>query len=232
MEMIGRGVLEAFRMIITGDPEIVEITLLTLRISGIATLISIIIGIPLGVLLAWSNFPGRKLIISIVNTAMGFPPVVVGLWVFLLLARNGPLGFLELLYTPTAIIIAQAVIASPIVIGLTSAAIMQVDEKMRLQIKSFGATKWQMLLLVLRETKYSLLAAIIAGFGGVISEIGASMMVGGNIKGYTRVLTTATVMETSKGNTEVAIGISIILMLIAYLVTLGLTLLQHREVQE
>lgn len=232
MEMIGRGVLEAFRMIITGDPEIVEITLLTLRISGIATLISIIIGIPLGVLLAWSNFPGRKLIISIVNTAMGFPPVVVGLWVFLLLARNGPLGFLELLYTPTAIIIAQAVIASPIVIGLTSAAIMQVDEKMRLQIKSFGATKWQMLLLVLRETKYSLLAAVIAGFGGVISEIGASMMVGGNIKGYTRVLTTATVMETSKGNTEVAIGISIILMLIAYLVTLGLTLLQHREVQE
>ena len=232
MEMIGRGVAQAFQMIITGDPEIVSITLLTLRISGIATLISIIIGIPFGVLLAWGKFPGRKIIISMVNTAMGFPPVVVGLWVFLLLARNGPLGFFELLYTPTAIIIAQAVIASPIVIGLTSAAIMQVDEKMRLQIKSFGATKWQMLLLVLRETKYSLLAAVIAGFGGVISEIGASMMVGGNIKGYTRVLTTATVMETSKGNTDVAIGISIILMLIAYLVTLGLTLLQHREVKE
>ncbi len=232
MEMIGRGVIKAFEMIISRDPEIVMITLLTLKISGIATLISILIGIPLGVILAWSNFPGRKIVISIVNTAMGFPPVVVGLWVFLLLARNGPLGSLELLYTPTAIIIAQAVIASPIVIGLTSAAIMQVDEKMRLQLKSFGATKWQMLLLVLRETKYSLLAAVIAGFGGVISEIGASMMVGGNIKGYTRVLTTATVMETSKGNTDVAIGISIILMLLAYLVTLGLTIMQHREVKE
>lgn len=232
MEMIGRGVIKAFEMIISRDPEIVAITLLTLKISGIATLISILIGIPLGVILAWSNFRGRKIVISIVNTAMGFPPVVVGLWVFLLLARNGPLGSLELLYTPAAIIIAQAVIASPIVIGLTSAAIMQVDEKMRLQIKSFGATKWQMLLLVLRETKYSLLAAVIAGFGGVISEIGASMMVGGNIKGYTRVLTTATVMETSKGNTDVAIGISIILMLLAYLVTLGLTIMQHREVKE
>lgn len=229
MDTIINGVVEAFRMIFTGDPEIFEITWLTLKISGTATLISVLIGIPLGVLIAWVKFPGRKIIISIINTAMGFPPVVVGLWVFLLLSRNGPLGFLNLLYTPTAILIAQAVIASPIIIGLTSAAIMQIDEKMRLQIRALGATRLQMLILVIRETKYSLLAAIIAGFGGVISEVGASMMVGGNIKGYTRVLTTATVMEVSKGNTEVAIGISVILLLLAYFVTLGLTLAQHRR---
>lgn len=229
METIINGVVEAFRMIFSGDPEIFEIAWLTIKISGTATLISVLIGIPLGVLIAWVKFPGRKIIISIINTAMGLPPVVVGLWVFLLLSRNGPFGFLNLLYTPTAILIAQAIIASPIIIGLTSAAIMQIDEKMRLQIKALGATKMQLLIIVIRETKYSLLAAIIAGFGGVISEVGASMMVGGNIKGHTRVLTTATVMEVSKGNTEVAIGISIILLLLAYFVTLGLTLLQHRR---
>lgn len=229
MEMIVRGLLEAFRMLVTFDPEIYRITWLTLKISGSATFISLLIGIPIGVLLASVHFPGRRLIMSIVNTAMGFPPVVVGLWVYLLLARNGPLGDLDLIYTPTAIVIAQAVIASPIVMGLTSAAIMQVDEKMRLQIKSLGATRMQMLFLVIREARFSLLAAVIAGFGAVVSEVGASMMVGGNIKGYSRVLTTATVMEVSKGNTHIAIGISVILMLLAYLVTLGLTLIQQKD---
>ena len=229
MEKILSGVAEAFRMILSGDPEIYQITWLTLKVSGSATFISILIGIPLGVLIAWWKFPGRRFFISIINTAMVFPPVVVGLWVFLVLSRNGPLGFLNLLYTPTAIVIAQAVIASPIIIGLTSAAIMQIGEKMRLQIKALGASRWQTLVLAVREAKYSLLAAVIAGFGGVISEVGASMMVGGNIKGYSRVLTTATVMEVSKGNTEVAIGISVILLTLAYLVTLGLTIAQHRR---
>lgn len=216
-------------MIFTGDPEIFQITWLTLKVSGTATFLSLLIGLPLGVLLAWVHFPGRRFYISIVNTAMGFPPVVVGLWVFLFLSRNGPLGFFNLLYTPTAIVIAQAIIASPLVIGLTSAAIMHVDEQMRLQIKALGATRFQMLMLVIREARYSLIAAVIAGFGAVVSEVGASMMVGGNIKGYSRVLTTATVMEVSKGNTEVAIGISVILLLLAYLVTLGLTMIQHKE---
>jgi len=195
-------------------------------------MISLMIGLPLGVFLAWTRFPGRRFFVSIVNMAMGFPPVVVGLWVFLLLARNGPLGFLHLLYTPTAIIIAQTVIASPIIIGLTSAAFMQVDEQMKLQIRALGATRLQMFLLIRRETRYSLLAAVIAGFGGVISEVGASMMVGGNIKGYSRVLTTATVMEVSKGNTEVAIGISVILLLLAYFITLDLTIAQQKEIKE
>ena len=229
MEMIIKGLIEAFRMLVTFDPEIYEITWLTLKVSGSATFISLLIGIPLGALLAWVHFPGRHFFVSIVNTMMGFPPVVVGLWVYLLLARNGPLGNLDLIFTPTAIVIAQAVIASPIVMGLTSAAIMQVDDKMRMQMKALGATRLQMLLLVIREARYSLLAAVIAGFGAVVSEVGASQMVGGNIKGYSRVLTTATVMEVSKGNTEVAIGISVILMLLAYFVTLGLTILQQKD---
>ncbi|HHW38202.1 MAG TPA: ABC transporter permease [Bacillales bacterium] len=229
MEMIVSGLLEAIRMLITFDPEIYEITWLTLKVSGSATFISLIIGIPLGVILAWVHFPSRRLIISVVNTMMGFPPVVVGLWVYLFLSRNGPLGQLNLIFTPTAIVIAQAVIASPIVMGLTCAAVMQVDEKMRMQIKALGATKLQMLFLVLREARFSLLAAVIAGFGAVVSEVGASQMVGGNIKGYSRMLTTATVMEVSKGHTEVAIGISVILMLLAYFVTLGLTLLQQKD---
>ncbi|WP_017753531.1 ABC transporter permease [Calidifontibacillus oryziterrae] len=229
MDMIIKGVLEAFRMLVTFDPEIYKITWLTLKVSGSATFISLLIGIPIGVILAWVSFPGRRIIMSFVNTAMGFPPVVVGLWVFLLLARNGPLGDLDLIYTPTAILIAQAVIASPIIMGLTSAAIMQVDDKMRMQMKALGATKLQMLFLALREARFSLLAAVIAGFGAVVSEVGASQMVGGNIKGYSRVLTTATVMEVSKGNTDIAIGISVILMLLAYLVTLTLTLFQQKD---
>ncbi|WP_458414070.1 ABC transporter permease [Schinkia sp. CFF1] len=229
MEMIVNGLLEAIRMLITFDPEIFEITWLTLKVSGSATFISLLVGIPLGVALAWVHFPGRRFIISVVNTMMGFPPVVVGLWVYLLLARNGPLGQLDLIFTPTAIVIAQAVIASPVVMGLTCAAVMQVDDKMRMQMKALGATKLQMLFLVLREARFSLLAAVIAGFGAVVSEVGASQMVGGNIKGYSRVLTTATVMEVSKGHTEVAIGISVILMLLAYFITLGLTLLQQKD---
>ncbi|MEQ6376526.1 ABC transporter permease [Bacillaceae bacterium S4-13-56] len=228
MDYIVEGILEAIRLLITGDPEIYQITWLTLKVSGIATLISLLIGVPSGLVLAWVQFPGRKIIMSIVNMAMGFPPVVVGLWVFILLARNGPLGFMELLFTPTAIIIAQAIIASPVIMGLTAAAMMSIDKEMRYQVKALGASKLQGIWLLLKEARFSILAAIIAGFGAVISEVGASMMVGGNIKGYTRVLTTATVMETSKGNTALAIGISVILLTITYLITSGLTALQQR----
>lgn len=229
MESILNGIVEALRMILTGDPEIFAIVWLTLKVSGTATILSLLTGVPIGVALASASFPGKKFLMSVLNTAMGFPPVVIGLWVFLFLSRNGPLGFLNLLYTPTAIVIAQTVIAAPIVIGLTCAAIMQVDPILKLQIKSLGASRLQSLLLVIREARFSILAACIAGFGAVISEVGASMMVGGNINGYSRVLTTATVMEVNKGNTEVAIGISVILLLLAFSVTVGLTLLQQKE---
>ncbi len=229
MELVYSGLVKAFRMLITGDPEVYRITLLTLRVSGTATLISLLFGIPFGTVLAFTKFPGRRLLLSVVNTGMGLPPVVVGLWISIFLWRSGPLGFLGLLYTPAAIIIAQAVIASPIVAGLTAAALQQIDPKLRLQIKALGATGGQCLWLMLKEARFSLLAAVIAGFGAVVSEVGASMMVGGNVKGLTRVLTTATVMEVSKGNYDVAIALSVILVLLSYLTTLWLTLLQQKK---
>lgn len=229
MEMIWNGILAAFRLLFTGDPEVFQITLLTLKVSGTATFISLLIGIPLGTLLALKSFPGRKFILSLANTGMGLPPVVVGLWVSIFLWRSGPLGYLNIMYTPTAIIIAQAVIASPIVVALTSAALQQTDPKLRLQIKALGATRLQYLWLLLREVRFAILAAVIAGFGAVVSEVGASMAVGGNIKGQTRVLTTATVLEVSKGNFDIAIALSIILSLLAYIITLFLTLLQQKK---
>jgi len=160
---------------------------------------------------------------------MGLPPVVVGLFVTIFLWRNGPLGFLGILYTPTAMILAQAVIATPIVMGITVAAMQQLPLKLRLQILAIGATRLQMVWILIKEAKLPLLAGVMAGFGGVISEVGASIMVGGNIKGYSRVLTTATVMETSRGNFDVAIALGIILLLLAYVINLILTNVQQRE---
>ena len=229
MELIWQGIIEALRLLISGDPEVLGITFLTLKVSGIATLMSLLIGLPLGTIIGLTEFPGRRLVLSIVNTGMGLPPVVVGLWVSIFLWRSGPFGFLNIMYTPTAIIIAQAIIASPIVVGLTSAALQATNPKLRLQIRALGANHFQYIFLLLKEIRFSLLAAVIAGFGAVISEVGASMAVGGNIKGQTRVLTTATVLEVSKGNFDIAIALSIILSLLAYGVTVFLTLLQQKR---
>lgn len=229
MELIGRGFLEAIRLLLTGDPDVWRITWLSLQISGGATLLSLLVGIPLGTVLALARFPGRGLAISLVNTGMGLPPVVVGLFVTVLLWRNGALGFLELLYTPTAMVLAQFVIAAPIVIGLTLAAVQQVPEKFRLQLLGLGASRAQMVWALLREARLPMLAAVMAGFGGVISEVGASLMVGGNIKGSTRVLTTATVLETSKGNFDIAIALSVILLAITFFVNWALTWIQQRR---
>ncbi|MGI5840238.1 MAG: ABC transporter permease [bacterium] len=228
MELIASGVVKAVVLLARGDPEILQITWLTLKISGLATLLSVLIGIPLGFFLGLNVFRGRKVFISLVNTGMGLPPTVVGLWVSIFLWRSGPLGSFGLMYTPAAILIAQLIIALPLVIGLTIAAVQQISPKLRLQLLALGASRWQFFWLLLREARLALLAAVMAGFGGVISEVGASMMVGGNVKGYTRVLTTATVMEVSKGNFDVAIAISLILLLLAYLATLGLTMAQQK----
>jgi tungstate transport system permease protein len=229
MGLVLEGIAQAFGLLLAGDPEVWSITLLSLRISGTATLLSLVVGIPLGTVLALARFPARSLVISVVNTGMGLPPVVVGLFVTILLWRSGPLGALELLYTPTAIVIAQLVIAAPIVTGLTLAAVQQVPEKFRLQIVALGASRTQMVWVVLKEARLPMLAAVMAGFGGVISEVGASMMVGGNIKGSTRVLTTATVLETGKGNFDVAIALSVILLLLTFLVNWALTAIQQRR---
>jgi tungstate transport system permease protein len=229
MDIIFEGIRQAFQLLISFDPEVLGITLLSLRVSGTATLISLFIGISCGTAVALSEFPGRKFVVSMINTGMGLPPVVVGLFVTIFLWRNGPFGFLEILYTPTAMVIAQAVIATPIVMGITLAAMQQLPKKLRLQILAIGATRLQMVWILIKEARLPLLAAVMAGFGGVISEVGASIMVGGNIKGYTRVLTTATVMETSRGNFDLAIALGIILLIFAYVINLILTQVQQRE---
>jgi tungstate transport system permease protein len=228
MELILDGFEKGVRLLWAGDPEVLGIVLLTLEVSGSATLLSLILGVSTGAAVGLSRFPGRSILVSLVNTGMGLPPVVVGLFVTILLWRSGPLGGLGLLYTPTAMILAQAVIATPIVAGISIAAMQGLSERLRLQILSLGATRLQAVWLLIREARLQLLAAVMAGFGGVVSEVGASMMVGGNIKGYTRVLTTATVMETAKGNFDLAVALSLILLLLAYFITLILTNLQQR----
>jgi len=229
MDLIFEGIKKAFWLLITFDPEVMRITLLSLQVSGAATLISLFIGISVGTTVALSKFPGRRIVVSLINTGMGLPPVVVGLFVTIFLWRNGPLGVLGILYTPTAMIIAQIVIAAPIVMGISLAAMQHLPPKLRLQILALGATRLQMVWILVKEARLPLLAAVMAGFGGVISEVGASIMVGGNIKGYSRVLTTATVMETSRGNFDIAIALGIILLLLAYIINLILTQIQQRE---
>jgi tungstate transport system permease protein len=229
MDLVFEGIWKAFYLLVTFDPEVMQITLLSLQVSGTATLISLLIGISIGTMVALAEFPGRRFVVGLINTGMGLPPVVVGLFVTIFLWRNGPLGFLGALYTPTAMIIAQAIIATPIVMGITLAAIQALPKNLRLQILSLGATRFQMVWILVKEARLPLLAGVMAGFGGVISEVGASIMVGGNIKGYSRVLTTATVMETSRGNFDIAIALGVILLLLAYLINLVLTHVQQRE---
>jgi tungstate transport system permease protein len=229
MGLILDGVVHAFRLLLAGDGEVWAVTLLSLQISCSATALSLLVGVPAGTALALTRFPGRGLVISLVNTGMGLPPVVVGLFVTILLWRNGALGALELLYTPAAMVLAQLVIAAPIVTGLTLAAVQQIPARFRLQLLALGASRAQMVWALLREARLPMLAALMAGFGGVISEVGASMMVGGNIKGSTRVLTTATVLETGKGNFDVAIALSLILLAITFLVNWALTAIQQRR---
>jgi tungstate transport system permease protein len=227
MELIWDGLVRAVWLMWSGDPEVLGITWLSLKLSATATLLSLVVGIPLGTLLALVRFPGRRLTIALVNTGMGLPPVVVGLFISILLWRSGPLGALELLYTPSAIVLAQFAIAAPLVIGLTLAAVQQIPERFRLQMQALGASRGQLLWVLVREARLGLLAALMAGFGAVISEVGASLMVGGNIRGQTRVLTTATVLETGKGNFDVAIALSVILLGLTFLVNWVLTALQQ-----
>jgi tungstate transport system permease protein len=229
VDLLVDGFRRAIGLLFGADPEIWEILALSLQVSATATGLALVIGVPAGVVLALTRFPGRTLLVSAVNAGMGLPPVVVGLFVTMLLWRSGPFGLLEILYTPLAIVIAQAVIAAPIVTGITLAAVQNVPEMFRLQLLGLGASRRQMVWVVLREARLPMLAAIMAGFGGIISEIGASMMVGGNIKGQTRTLTTAMVLETGKGNFEVAIALAILLLVLLFLVSWALTSIQQRR---
>ena len=208
--------------------DIFEITFLSLQVSTIATLLSLLIGLPFGTWLALGRFRGRSFLLSIINTGMALPPVVVGLVVAMMLWRSGVLGSLKLIYTPWAIIIAQTIISAPVVTGLTSAALEALDPRLQQQLLGLGASRPQMIWHLWREARLPLLAALMAGFGSVISEVGASMMVGGNIKGQTRVLTTAIVLETSKGEFEKALALSALLLTLTYLVNLALTSIQQK----
>jgi tungstate transport system permease protein len=229
VDLLGEGLRQAVLLLTGGDREVWSILWLSLLVSGTATFVALLIGIPLGTLLALTRFPGRRLAVSAVNAGMGLPPVVVGLFVSLLLWRSGPFGDWEILYTPAAIVIAQAGIATPLVTGITVAAVGGVPAPFRLQLLGLGASRVQMVWIVLREARLPMLAAVMAGFGGVISEIGASMMVGGNIKGHTRTLTTAMVLETGKGNFDVAIALALLLLVLIFAVNWVLTSIQQRR---
>ena len=229
MDLIFEGLREAIRKIATLDPALREAALRTLQVSGTATLVSLVIGVPAGVALALSRFRGRTFVVSLVNTGMGLPPVVVGLFVMILLWRSGPLGGLGLLYTPTAMIVAQSLIAIPLVTGLSLAAVQALPPRLLLQVRALGATPVQCARILAREAQLPILAALMAGFGAVVSEVGASLMVGGNIRGSTRVLTTATVLEAGKGNFAGAIALGIVLLALAYSINVVLTRLQQRS---
>jgi tungstate transport system permease protein len=228
MRLVIEGVEQALRLILALDPDLWSAAWRTIQISGTATIISLALGIPAGVALALTRFPGRTPVVALVNTGMGLPPVVVGLFVMIVLWRGGPFGALGLLYTPAAMVVAQTLIALPLVAGLSLAAIQALPRRLHLQLQALGATRLQAAWLLAREARLPLLAALMAGFGAVVSEVGASLMVGGNLRGSTRVLTTAIVLEASKGDFAAAIALGIVLLVLAYAVNVVLTRLQQR----
>ncbi|OGO04617.1 MAG: tungstate transporter permease [Chloroflexi bacterium RBG_13_56_8] len=237
MSAIIQGLWQALYLIWSGDSALREIVLLTFRVSGTALLFSSLVGIPLGAILGLSRFHGRRLMISLLYTGMGFPPVVVGLFVYLMLSRSGPLGQLGYawvpeLFTPSAMIVAQTIISFPLVAGFTMAAVMGVDPFLRRQLRALGANPRQAAITILSEARIGVVVSIIAGFGSIISEVGAVMLVGGNIEGQTRVLTTAVVLETRKGNFDLAIALGIILLILSFVVNLAVLFLQGRTFNE
>lgn len=228
MDVIWEALRDAVRLLLGGDRATYEIIWLSLRVSLSATAIAFALGLPLGMLLAFGRFRGRRPVLALVNTGMGMPPVVVGLVVTVLLWRSGPLGGLELLFTPTAMIVAQAAIGLPLVAGLSAAGLQHVDPDFRIQMQALGASRTRALWEVATEARLPLIAAGMAAFGALISEVGAAMMVGGNIAGETRVLTTAAVLEASRGEFALAVALGLILLAVAFSVNLALTTLQQR----
>jgi tungstate transport system permease protein len=229
MDFIFTGLQKGLALIFAGDPEVYSIAGLSLLVSLSATFAAVLVGVPLGSCIAIKKFPLKKLAITFLNTGMGLPPVLAGLIVMLFLSRNGPLGFLEWLYTPAGMIIAQVIIALPIVTALSVSAMQSVDPKFYLQILTLGAGDRQAVWICLKEIRLTVVAAVIAGFGRLIAEVGAVMIVGGNIRHQTRVLTTATVLETQMGNFDLAIALGLILLSLGFAVNLALTYLQQHK---
>lgn len=214
-------------MLTTLDPKIVEITGRSFQVSVVALAISIVIGIPVGAWLALVKFPGKGILTALVYTGMGLPPVVVGLLVYLFLSRSGPLGSLGWLFTFPAMVTAQSIIATPTLIGMTMSSILAIDPGLRMQLRGLGATRLQATLTLLIEARFGLIVAVVAGFGAIISEVGAVMLVGGNIAGRTRVLTTAIVLETQQGNFDSALAFGMVLLALSFAINLLMVLLQR-----
>ncbi len=228
MNIFIESFIKAFKLILNFDRELLSIILLSLKVSGIALLLSSITGVATGTYIGLKKFKGRGIIISLLNMLMGLPPVVVGLFLYLVLSRSGPLGFLDLLYTPSAMIIAQSILAFPIVSALSHSAIIKVNPVVKLAAKSLGASPFQIHILVIKEARYGIMAGIIAALGRVMAEVGAILIVGGNIAGYTRVMTTTIALETDKGNFELALSLGIILLLISLLINILLFFIQKK----
>ncbi len=236
MTQFWAGLREGLQLLLAGDPYLWEIIFLSMKVSGMALFISALLGIPLGAALGLTRFPGRRFAQALVYTGMGLPPVVVGLAVYLLLSYNGILGPLNVswipkLFTIPAMIFAQVIIATPLIVGYTMAAVTGIDPNLKLQVRALGATPAQVTWTVLREARLGILVAVVGGLGSIISEIGAVMIVGGNIEGSTRVLTTAIMLETRRGNFELAIGLGMVLLGLSFLINLAATQLQGKDLQ-
>jgi tungstate transport system permease protein len=228
MDSIIEGFFKALSLIFTLDRELLGIILLSLKVSGTALIIASTLGVPAGSLVGLKKFPGRGFIISLSNTFMGLPPVVVGLFVYLLLSRRGPFGFMGLLYSPSAMIAAQTILAFPIVMSLCHSAVVSVDPIIRKAAVTLGATPYQAAKTIVNEARYGILSAIIAGLGRAMGEVGAILIVGGNIAGYTRVMTTTIALETDKGNFELALALGVILLVISLCINIILHLVQRK----
>jgi tungstate transport system permease protein len=228
MGTIVKGLVSGFLLIGTFDPKLYQIIVRSLQVSGSAVLVSTIIGGSFGILVALQRFPGRRVVINTLNTLMGLPPVVVGLVLYLLLSRSGVFGFWELLFTPTAMIMAQTILATPIIAALTLSAIAGVPPSVGETALGLGASRLQAVGVIIKEARFAIMAAVIAGFGRIVAEVGAVMMVGGNLKGYTRVMTTAIALDTSRGDFELAIALGIVLILVSFLLNAALHMLQGR----
>lgn len=227
MQDLWSGFAQAVQLILARDPALMQIVWLSLQVSAAALVIAMLLGIPAGAALGLSRIRAQGLIVILLYTGMGLPPVVVGLFVYLMLSRSGPFGPLGWLFTPAAMIVAQTIIAFPLVAGLTMIAVQSVDPQLRLQARALGATRSQEMRTILGEARIGVIAAIVAAFGAIISEVGAVMLVGGNIEGKTRVLTTAIVLNTRTGDFDLAIALGIILLGIAFLVNTAMLRLQH-----
>jgi len=226
--VIIEGLIRAIELIVSLDPEVIEITIRSLLISLSATVIASILAVPLGSYVTFNEFTGKKSLIAIIQTLYALPTVLVGLFVFLFISRQGPFGFLGLLFTPSGMVVGQVILILPILMGLTISALSNVDTTVRDTIISLGATKFQFLVSIVREARFAIYAAVVMGFSRAISEVGAAIMIGGNISGHTRVLTTTIALETSMGNIEVSMALGIILLAISLIVNLLMSLVQQR----